>query len=321
MQEHARAHPLGIPVTISTDPRHSFANNPGTAIMAGPFSQWPEPLGFGAMDDPELVERFADTVRREYLAVGIRIALHPQIDLATEPAVGARQRHLRLRTRRSPAALGVAYVRRVCRASSSAPESVSAMAKHFPGGGPQQDGEDPHFAYGREQVYPGGKFDLHLQPFRDVIAAGVSQMMPYYGMPIGHRATKRSASPSTRRSSPPCCANARLRRDRLHRLGHPVRHLLGRRTPHLRRADGQGTGRRHRPVRWRVPPRILIGLVRDGRSPSHRLDASVRRLLRRSSSSACSTTRSSTPNAADAWSAPPKPAKQASPPSLPPTRC
>ena len=30
------------------------------------------------------------------------------------------------------------------------------MAKHFPGGGPQPDGEDPHFPYGREQVYPGG---------------------------------------------------------------------------------------------------------------------------------------------------------------------
>ena len=33
------------------------------------------------------------------------------------------------------------------------------MTKHFPGGGPQKDGEDPHFAYGREQVYPGGQFD------------------------------------------------------------------------------------------------------------------------------------------------------------------
>ena len=30
------------------------------------------------------------------------------------------------------------------------------------GGGPQQDGEDPHFAYGREQVYPGGMFEHHL---------------------------------------------------------------------------------------------------------------------------------------------------------------
>src|SRR6478736_7871138 len=58
------------------------------------------------------------------------------------------------------------------------------MTKHFPGGGPQLDGEDPHFAYGREQVYPGGRFDEHLAPFRALIAAGTRQMMPYYGMPV-----------------------------------------------------------------------------------------------------------------------------------------
>ena len=34
------------------------------------------------------------------------------------------------------------------------------MTKHFPGGGPQKDGEDPHFPYGKDQVYPGGKFEL-----------------------------------------------------------------------------------------------------------------------------------------------------------------
>ena len=39
------------------------------------------------------------------------------------------------------------------------------MTKHFPGGGPQKDGEDPHFPYGREQVYPGDNFDYHLKPF------------------------------------------------------------------------------------------------------------------------------------------------------------
>jgi beta-glucosidase len=59
------------------------------------------------------------------------------------------------------------------------------MVKHFPGGGPQKDGEDPHFPYGREQVYPGDNFDYHLKPFLAAIAAGATQMMPYYGMPIG----------------------------------------------------------------------------------------------------------------------------------------
>ncbi|MFE2106107.1 glycoside hydrolase family 3 protein [Kitasatospora sp. NPDC059463] len=175
--------PLGIPVTISSDPRHSFTDNPATALLAGPFSQWPEPLGFAAVGSPELVRRWADTVRREYLAVGIRVALHPQIDLATEP------RWARISTTFGEDAdltskLAVAYVRGL-QGEELGAESVSAMAKHFPGGGPQLNGEDPHFPYGREQVYPGGRFDYHLEPFKAVIEAGVAQMMPYYGMPVG----------------------------------------------------------------------------------------------------------------------------------------
>ncbi|MER7705370.1 glycoside hydrolase family 3 N-terminal domain-containing protein [Kitasatospora sp. NPDC097605] len=183
LQRTVLERPLGIPVTISSDPRHSFTDNPATALMAGPFSQWPEPLGFAAVGSPELVRRWADTVRREYLAVGIRVALHPQIDLATEP------RWARISTTFGEDAdltseLAVAYVRGL-QGEEVGAESVSAMAKHFPGGGPQLNGEDPHFPYGREQVYPGDNFDYHLKPFKAVIDAGVAQMMPYYGMPVG----------------------------------------------------------------------------------------------------------------------------------------
>ncbi|NED90314.1 glycoside hydrolase family 3 protein, partial [Streptomyces sp. SID11233] len=69
---------LGIPVTLSTDPRHAFTEHVGASFGAGAFSAWPEPLGLAALRDPELVYEFADTVRREYLAVGFRVALHPQ---------------------------------------------------------------------------------------------------------------------------------------------------------------------------------------------------------------------------------------------------
>ncbi|HEY2644410.1 MAG TPA: glycoside hydrolase family 3 N-terminal domain-containing protein [Galbitalea sp.] len=59
------------------------------------------------------------------------------------------------------------------------------MVKHFPGGGPQMDGEDAHFEQGREQVYPGDNFEHHLKPFEAAFEAGARQVMPYYGMPIG----------------------------------------------------------------------------------------------------------------------------------------
>jgi beta-glucosidase len=183
LQQLAAGTRLGIPVTLSTDPRNHFTENVGTAATAGAFSQWPETLGLAAIGSAELVERFADTARQEYIAVGLRLALHPQIDLATEPRWsrinGGFGEDADLTSR-----LVQAYIRGFQR-DQLGPKSVSTMTKHFPGGGPQQDGEDPHFAYGREQVYPGSSFDYHLQPFRAAIAAGAAQVMPYYGMPIG----------------------------------------------------------------------------------------------------------------------------------------
>jgi len=183
LQRLAASTRLGIPVTLSTDPRHSFSDNPGAAIMAGPFSQWPETLGLAAIGDEQLVEEFADIARQEYTAVGLRVALHPQVDLATEPR-WARQVATFGEDADLSGRLGAAYIRGF-QGSSFGEGSVSTMTKHFPGGGAQKDGEDPHFPYGREQVYPGGRFDLHLEPFEAAFAAGTRQIMPYYGMPVG----------------------------------------------------------------------------------------------------------------------------------------
>ena len=129
------------------------------------------------------MRRYADIARQEYLAAGIRVALHPQIDLATEPR-WARIGMTFGEDADLTSTLVTAYIRGF-QGERLGSSSVATMTKHFPGGGPQKDGEDPHFAYGREQVYPGGRIDYHLQPFRAAIAAGTSQMMPYYGMPVG----------------------------------------------------------------------------------------------------------------------------------------
>ncbi|MET0976983.1 MAG: glycoside hydrolase family 3 N-terminal domain-containing protein [Leifsonia sp.] len=183
LQELAAGTRLGIPVTISTDPRHSFSDNPLAGMLSGPFSSWPETIGLAAIRDEALVERFADIARQEYTAVGIRVALHPQIDLATEPRWG-RQVATFGEDPDLTSALGAAYIRGF-QGDALGTDSVSTMTKHFPGGGPQMDGEDAHFPYGREQVYPGGRFELHLKPFEAAFEAGTSQIMPYYGMPVG----------------------------------------------------------------------------------------------------------------------------------------
>lgn len=181
---------LGIPVTFSTDPRNHFNNNIGTTARAGCLSQWPETLGFAALRDPALVEPFTDIARREYLALGIRLALSPQADLATE------YRWSRINTTWGESAeLAASLTERYIRGFQAphlsggvgqlGPCSVSTMTKHFPGAGPERDGEDSHFIYGQDQIYPGNNFEYHLILFRAAIQAGTRQMMPYYSKPVG----------------------------------------------------------------------------------------------------------------------------------------
>ena len=42
IQKLAERTRLGIPITISSDPRHAFTQNPATSMMAGKFSQFPD---------------------------------------------------------------------------------------------------------------------------------------------------------------------------------------------------------------------------------------------------------------------------------------
>jgi len=182
LQKYAESKRLGIPVTLSTDPRHAFSHNPGAHLQTEAFSQWPEPPGFGAIDDEDLVEEFANIARQEYIAVGLRLALHPMADLATEPR-WARLNGTFSEDAETAGRLTAAYIRGF-QGKELGKDSVACMTKHFPGGGPQKDGEDPHFDYGREQVYPGDNFDYHLIPFKHAFEAGTAQIMPYYGMPI-----------------------------------------------------------------------------------------------------------------------------------------
>ncbi|CAN5271994.1 glycoside hydrolase family 3 N-terminal domain-containing protein [soil metagenome] len=176
---------LGIPITIASDPRNHFSNNI-FAMSAATFSQWCEPLGLAAIGDEKLTRQFADIARQEYIAVGIRESLHPQIDLATEP------RWPRISgTFGEDAQLSAKMVKAYIlgyQGDKLGANSVAAMTKHFPGGGPQFEGLDPHFPFQKGQVYPGNNFNYHLIPFEAAFAAHTAAIMPYYGVPMdeGH---------------------------------------------------------------------------------------------------------------------------------------
>jgi beta-glucosidase len=183
IQKLAERTRLGIPVTIGTDPRNHFSNNPLASALAGDFSLFPEPLGLAAIGDSLTAFEFANIARQEYLAAGIRVALHPQVDLATEPRWG-RMNSTFGEDAVLSAKLTYAYIKGF-QGDSMGVNSVACMTKHFPGGGPQKEGIDPHFKVQKGQVYPGNNFNYHLIPFEAAFKAGTAAIMPYYGVPMG----------------------------------------------------------------------------------------------------------------------------------------
>jgi beta-glucosidase len=182
LQEIAERTRLGIPLTISTDPRHHFQFVLGASVTAGRFSQWPEALGFAAIGDEALMRRFGDIARREYRAVGMQMALSPQADLATEP------RWSRINgTFGEDADLAGRMVRAYVEGFQHGGNGVDAggvltVVKHWVGYGAAKEGFDSHNRYGRLASYSGATLEYHVKPFLGAFAANVGGVMPTYSI-------------------------------------------------------------------------------------------------------------------------------------------
>ncbi len=176
---------LGIPLTISSDPRHHFQTVVGASSGPAGYSQWPETLGFAALRDPALMRRFADIARREYRATGIHQALSPQADLFTEP-----------RWSRGTGTFGSdpAVARTLVQAyvagfqggeKGLTRDGVMAVVKHWVGYGANPDGFDGHNRYGRIAVLDNVSLQKHIEPFKGAFAARVAGVMPTYDIITG----------------------------------------------------------------------------------------------------------------------------------------
>lgn len=190
LQQLAEKSRLGIPVCISSDPRHAAGKKGAEFSGTGKeVSRWPEGLGMAATFDVQLMKEFARVIAREYRALGITQALGPQIDLATDP------RWMRLEdTMGADVDMVTAFAKAYCDGLQTTEgaeggwgkDSVAAMVKHWPGGGTGESGRDAHYAYGKFAVYPGGKFEEHMRPFTEgafSLEDGTEKaaaVMPYY---------------------------------------------------------------------------------------------------------------------------------------------
>lgn len=187
LQALCEAQPLGIPYVITADPVHGFGmdmNASGVISHAamGNVSQWPYPLGLGAINDAAITRQYGDTVRREFIGMGFRWQLGPMADLGTEP------RWARVQNVFGENAFAVAKHTKACiegfqgLGTGGLKNGIAATMKHFPGAGPNQDGRDSHTPVGKYNVYPGGNFEYHQISFKAAIEAGAAAVMPCYSI-------------------------------------------------------------------------------------------------------------------------------------------
>lgn len=182
VQEIAERGRLGIPATISTDPRHHFMTTIGASTAGEGFSQWPEPLGFAALDDAELMLRFARIAASEYRATGFSQALSPQADLATEPR-WTRIYHTFGEDPVVAARMVGAYIEGFQGARDGVRAGhVSTVVKHWVGYGAAKDGFDSHNYYGRFGDLEERDLATHVEPFVAAFDADVSGVMPAYSI-------------------------------------------------------------------------------------------------------------------------------------------
>ena len=192
LQELCETLPHGIPVSISSDPRHGAGASVEFKSSASSVSMWPEGLGMAACFDPKLCEKFGEVVAEEYRALGITTALGPQIDVGSDP------RWMRIEdTFGSSPRLVTELARAYCdglQTDKEAPEknngwgtrSVLAMVKHWPGGGSCEAGRDAHYPYGKFSVFPGNAQADHRMPFLEGAfklngpTGSAASVMPYY---------------------------------------------------------------------------------------------------------------------------------------------
>ena len=185
-----------VPVQVASNSRNEngevvFGMNDAVGI----FAAWPGTLGIAAAvrgGNIGLVDKFADCIRREWDAAGLKKGYMYMADILSDP-----------RWQRSYGTFGE-YPKLVCEIFSRlipgiqgsshgvTADGVAMTVKHFPGGGARENGFDPHYQMGQWNVYQteGSLQKYHLPGFQTAVNCHVSSIMPYYAKP----SEKKSAS-------------------------------------------------------------------------------------------------------------------------------
>ena len=172
VQEYAEASRLGVPVLVSMDSVHGLSYVSGATVTG-------HNLALAATRDEELVTKLAEIARDEHIAIGVRMTLSPESDIASEPRWGRV-----METFGEDPDLVTQMVRAQIVAFQNGedglnPDGIVACIKHFPGAGPQMDGKDTSPIVSDEET-----LQIHLKPYYAAIDVNVGSVMPYYSVPL-----------------------------------------------------------------------------------------------------------------------------------------
>lgn len=172
IQEYAESSRLGVPVLVSMDSVHGLSYVSGATVT-------PHNLALAATRDEDLVVKLAQIARDEHIAIGVRMTLSPEADIASEPRWGRV-----METFGEDPALVTKMVTAQVVAFQNGSDglnngSIVACMKHFPGAGPQMEGKDTSPIISSEET-----LETHLMPYYAAIKVNVASVMPYYSVPL-----------------------------------------------------------------------------------------------------------------------------------------
>ena len=160
----------------------------GMNDAGGIFPTWPGTLGIAAAvkgSGIEVADHWAEATRRSWEACNLRKGYMYMVDCMSDP-----------RWQRSYGTFGedpaliceIAehIIPRIQGSEEGVTDTgVAVTTKHFPGGGPRENGFDPHYAAGQWNVYatPGSLQKYHMPGFVSAVAKNTSSIMPYYSKP------------------------------------------------------------------------------------------------------------------------------------------
>ena len=166
----------------------------GMNDAGGIFPTWPGTLGIAAAvkgSGIEVADKWAEAIRESWEACNLRKGYMYMVDCMTDP-----------RWQRSYGTFGedpalicqIAehIIPRIQGSEEGVTDTgVAVTTKHFPGGGPRENGFDPHYAAGQWNVYatPGSLQKYHMPGFRSAVAKNTSSIMPYYSKPAAAKSS------------------------------------------------------------------------------------------------------------------------------------